>query len=160
MLEGQEVRELKEIVEELRLIRIIITPRLSAALRIQTNPIHGHGHIHGHIHGQHSQHSGDQGMPATILVGKTAQAIFQEFSGPNGTGDKLPPAGAVTFSSSNPSVASVDPSSGLITGMSAAGGSATATISGTDAANGLTASDLLTVTETAQSAVLTIVPNP
>jgi len=92
---------------------------------------------------------------ATILVGKTAQAVWQEFSGPNGTGDKLPAAWAVTYTSSDTSVATVDPSSGLITAV----GLGTVTISGVDAANSLTASDTATTTETAQSATLTIVPN-
>jgi len=95
-------------------------------------------------------------MPATLLVGKTAQAVWQEFSGPNGTGDKLPPAGALTFTSSDPTIATVDPSSGLITAVAIG----TATISGVDAANNLTASDSLTDTEVATSATLTIVPNP
>ena len=93
---------------------------------------------------------------ATLLVGKTAQAMWQEFSGPNGTGDKLPPAGQVTFTSSDPAVATVDPNSGLITAVALG----SVTISGVDAANSLTASDSLTDTEVAQSATLTIVPNP
>lgn len=92
---------------------------------------------------------------ATLLVGKTAQAVWQEFSGPNGTGDKLPPAGAVTYTSSDPAVATVDPSSGLVTAVAIG----TATITGTDAANSLTASDSVTDTEVAQSATLTVVPN-
>ena len=94
-------------------------------------------------------------MSATLAVGKTATAVWQEFSGPSGTGDKLPPAGAVTFTSSDPSVATVDPSSGLVTAVAVG----SVTISGQDAANGLTASDTVTVTETAQSATLTVVPN-
>ena len=94
---------------------------------------------------------------ATLLVGKTAQAVWQEFSGPNGTGDKLPPAGAVTYTSSDPTTVTVDPSSGLITAVAMA--SSPVTISGTDAANGLTATDTVTTAETAQSATLTVVPN-
>ena len=117
----------------------ILRPRLSATLTIRPN-----------------QHKGGHRMPATILVGKTANAMWQEFSGPNGTGDKLPPAGPVTFQSSDGNVASVDPNSGLVTGMALG----TAAITGTDQANSLTASDSVTVTETAQSATLTIVPNP
>lgn len=122
-------RALEEIVQILR-------PRLSATLTI-------------HVKGEHT-------MPATILVTKTANAMWQEWSGPNGTGDKLPPAGAVTFTTSDPAIATVDPNSGLITGVALG----TATISGTDAANSLAASDTVTVTETAQSATLTIVANP
>jgi Bacterial Ig-like domain (group 2) len=124
--------------QSLAALRVILTPRLSAQLTI---------HIPHH-------HKGAT-MPATILVGSTATAVWQEFSGPNGTGDKLPAAGAVTFSSSDPAIATVDPSSGLITQVAMG----TATISGTDAANSLTASDTVTGTETAQSATLTVVPN-
>lgn len=95
-------------------------------------------------------------MPATILVGKTAQANYQEWSGPNGTGDRLPSAGPVTFLSSDTNIATVDPSSGLITGVALG----SATISGSDSTNGLSASDVVNVTEQAQSATLTITANP
>jgi hypothetical protein len=139
MLERELLVILETIALELNGIRVILTPRLSATLRIHTH-----------------HHRGDQDMPATLLVGKTAQAVWQEFSGPNGTGDKLPPAGALTFTSSDPTIATVDPSSGLITAVAIG----TATISGVDAANNLTASDSLTDTEVATSATLTIVPNP
>lgn len=94
-------------------------------------------------------------MSVTILVGKTAQANWQEWSGPNGTGDKLPPAGPVTFSSSAPGVATVDPNSGVVTGVALG----SATISGTDSANNLSASDTVTVAEVAQSATLTLTAN-
>ena len=94
-------------------------------------------------------------MPGTILVGKTANAVWQEWSGPNGTGDKLPPAGPVTFQSSDPAVATVDSNSGLVTGVAMG----TATIGGTDSANSLTATDTVTVTETAVSATLVVTPN-
>lgn len=120
-----------EISQDVQKIRVILTPRLSATLKIKGETM------------------------ATLLVGKTAQAVWQEFSGPNGTGDKLPPAGAVTYSSSDPAVATVDPSSGLVTAVAIG----TATITGTDAANSLTASDSVTDTEVAQSAILTVVPN-
>jgi hypothetical protein len=139
MLESELLKILEVIALELNGIRAILTPRLSATLR-----------IHAH------SHRGDHVMPATLLVGKTAQAVWQEFSGPNGTGDKLPPAGAVSFTSSDPSIATVDPSSGLITAVAMG----TVTISGSDAANNLTASDTAAVTEVATSATLTIVPNP
>ena len=91
---------------------------------------------------------------ATLLVGQQANSVWQEFSGPNQTGDKLPPAGAVTYTSSDPTIATVDPASGVITAVAIG----TVTISGQDAANSLTASDTLTDTEVAQSASLTIVP--
>lgn len=120
-----------EISQDVQKIRVILTPRLSATLKIKGETM------------------------ATLLVGKTAQAVWQEFSGPNGTGDKLPPAGAVTYTSSDPAVATVDPSSGLVTAVAIG----TATITGSDAANSLTASDSVTDTEVAQSATLTVVPN-
>lgn len=96
-------------------------------------------------------------MPATLLVGTTATAQWKEWSGPNGSGDNLPAAGAVTFTSSDPSTVTVDPSSGLVTAVAMS--SSPVTISGVDAANNLTASDTVTTSETAQSATLTVVPN-
>ena len=99
-------------------------------------------------------------MPATILVGKTATAVLTEFTGPNGTGTQVPPIGPVVYSSDNPAVATVDPASGLCTGVS--GG--TANITGTDQGNGIVASDVLTVQAAAPppavSGVLTLTPNP
>lgn len=97
-------------------------------------------------------------MPATILVGGTANSLFQEWTGPNGTGTVVPNAGAPAFVSDNPAVATVDPTSGVATGVSAG----TASISGTDPANSLTASDVLTVNAVATpavSATLTLSPN-
>src|SRR5271155_3786881 len=92
-------------------------------------------------------------MPATILVGATATAVFTEFTGPGGTGVTIPPIGAVSFPSDNPAIATVDPASGIATGVSAG----TANISGTDAGNSLTASDVLTVTAAvAESATLVL----
>ena len=98
-------------------------------------------------------------MPATIVVGGNgAQAAFVEWSGLNGTGSQVAPVGAVTYASDTPAVATVDPNSGLCTAVSAG----TANISGTDAGNSLTASDVLTVTggvtppAGAQSATLTL----
>ena len=96
----------------------------------------------------------------SILVGQTAAPAYQEWSGPNGTGDELPAAGAVTYQSSNPAVATVDPNSGIVTGVSASGGSGTATITATDAANNLSATCQVTVVEVAESATLNYTPNP
>jgi hypothetical protein len=99
-------------------------------------------------------------MPATILVGATANSLFQEWTGPSGTGTVVPNAGAPAFTSDNPAVATVDPASGVATGVSAG----TANITGVDPANNLTASDVLTVNTVApppaQSATLTLTPNP
>lgn len=122
---------LREILTTEKKIFEVVRPRLSAVVKI------------------------GGAMPATILVGKTANSNWQEWSGPNGTGDKLPPAGPVTFQSSNPAVATVDSNSGLVTGVAVG----TASISGMDSANSLTASDTVSVTEQAQSATLTLSAN-
>lgn len=97
-------------------------------------------------------------MPATINVGGTANSLFQEWTGPSGTGTIVPNAGAPAFVSDNPAVATVDPASGVATGVSAG----TANISATDPSNNLTASDVLTVNAVAQTAVsatLVLTPN-
>jgi len=99
---------------------------------------------------------GNRIMPATLAVGATATAVFQEWSGPNGTGVKVAPIGAVSFSSSDPTIATVDPASGLVTAV----GPGTATITGTDAGNGLSASDSVSDTPlVAQSATLVVTAN-
>lgn len=89
---------------------------------------------------------------ASILVGQTIQAIYQEFDQPGGAGNVVPPTGAVAFSSDNPAVATVDPSSGMCTGVSAG----SANISANDAglpAPGLPASGVLNVSAAAPVAV-------
>jgi uncharacterized protein YjdB len=98
-------------------------------------------------------------MPATIIVGGNgALASFQEWSGPSGTGSQVPPVGPVTFASDNPAVATVDES-----GNVAAVAPGTANISALDAGNGLTASDVVTVSAAppppAQSATLVLTAN-
>lgn len=104
---------------------------------------------------------GENTMPATIVVGgKGAQAVFTEFDGPNGTGNKVAPAGNVIFESDNTGAATVNPSSGAITAV----GAGTANISGLDQGNQITAQDQVTVTAappppTAQSATLVIAAN-
>lgn len=95
-------------------------------------------------------------MPLTVHVNDVpGTALFQEWSGPSGTGIVVPPVGAVTYASDNTAVATVDPSSGQLAYV----GAGTANISGTDAGNSLTASDVLTVSAaTAVSATLTLTP--
>ena len=94
-------------------------------------------------------------MPATLTIGQTATAVFKEFSGPNGTGVVVAPVGAVTFVSSDPTIATVDPA-GIVTAVAAGA----ATITATDAGNNLSASDSVSDTPlTAQSATLTITAN-
>ncbi len=95
-------------------------------------------------------------MPATIQVGGTASSLFQEWTGPNGTGSVVPNAGAIAFSSDNAAVATVDPGTGVVTGVAAG----TANIMGVDQANNLSASDVVTVqAAAAQSATLTLTAN-
>lgn len=119
------------ILIELQSIYKALRPRLSATLRI-------------FVKGKHM---------TNLRVGQSFHAVYQEFSGPNGTGTPLPPAGPVKYSSSDPSVATVDPDTGA--GVAIAPGSAV--ITGTDAADSLSASDGLTAQDTAQSATLVVV---
>ncbi len=120
----------------LEIIHILNRPQ-SATLRLIFNPSSG------------------VSMPKTVAVGVVAQAVFQEFDGPNGTGNPVPAAGPVNFASDNTAVATVD-ASGAVTAVAAG----TANISGTDSVNNLTASDSLTVTAAvpgpAVSATLTL----
>lgn len=92
-------------------------------------------------------------MPATIKVGKTATSLFQEWTGPSGTGTVVPNIGAISFLSDNTAVATVA-ATGVVTGVAAG----TANISGRDGTNGLTGSDVATVegevVQSAQSATL------
>lgn len=99
---------------------------------------------------------GATNMPLTVHVNDVpGTALFQEWSGPSGTGIVVPPVGAVTYASDNTAVATVDPNSGQLAYVSAG----SANISGTDAGNSLTASDVLTVSAaTAVSATLTLTP--
>lgn len=93
-------------------------------------------------------------MPVSIEVGQTAVAVYQEWDGPNGTGNKLAPAGAVTFAVDNATIATVD-QTGNILGVAPG----QVTISATDAAHGMVATAALAVTGVvAQSATLTITP--
>jgi len=85
---------------------------------------------------------GDSSMPKTVAIGVVAQAVFQEWDGPAGTGNKVTNAGPTAFTSDNQAVATVDAASGAVTAV----GAGTANITGTDPVNSLTASDVLTVT--------------
>lgn len=96
----------------------------------------------------------------TVKMGdKPGGAVFQEFDGPNGTGNKVAPIGAVVFSSDNPAVATVDPSTGALAYISPG----SANITGSDnGVGGLSASDTLTVLPATPpapvSATLTLLP--
>ena len=115
-------------------------------------------------------HPGIRARSATLTIGENMAnvtvhindipktAVFTEFSGPNGTGIKVPPSGTITFTSDNTGVVTVDP-----TGQLAYIAPGTATISGTDQGTtpALTASGTVTVMDAAaQSAVLEFVDPP
>lgn len=83
-----------------------------------------------------------ENVPATIVVnGNGAKFTFTEFDGANGAGNAVAPAGPINYASDNTAVGTVD-ASGNVTAV----GAGTCNISGQDSVNGLTASDVLTVT--------------
>lgn len=92
-------------------------------------------------------------MPAQLLIGQTATAVLHEFVSQGGA--ELAPIGPVSYSSSDPTIATVDPASGLITAVAPG----TATITGLDGGNSLTASDSVSDTPlVATVATLVITP--
>jgi uncharacterized protein YjdB len=93
-------------------------------------------------------------MPATLAVGSTATAVLHEFVSQGGA--ELAPLGPVSYTSSDATIATVDPASGLVTAVAAG----VATITGTDSGNSLTASDTVSDTPVvATFATLVITPN-
>src|ERR1700685_2011082 len=52
------------------------------------------------------------GATVSLRPAQTASSSVQEFSGPNGTGDPLPPAGPISYASDNAAAATIDPNSG------------------------------------------------
>lgn len=99
---------------------------------------------------------GETLMPLKVHVNDApGNAVFAEFSGPNGTGSVVAPVGAVSYASDNHAVATVDPVSGVLAYVAPG----VANISGSDAGNSLSASDALTVEPAvAVSATLTLNP--
>jgi uncharacterized protein YjdB len=100
-------------------------------------------------------------MPATIHVnGHGASSVFTEFDAPGGTGNKVPPIGPVTFSSSDTTVATVD-GNGNIAAIAPGGPvTITATDTGTPIPS-IMATDTVTVTAAvAVSATLAVTANP
>lgn len=85
---------------------------------------------------------------------KPGKYQYQEFDGPAGSGNKVPPTGAVAYASDNPAVATIDPASGQLTYV----GAGVANISASDGGN-LPASDALTLSAApAVSSTLTFTP--
>jgi hypothetical protein len=67
--------------------------------------------------------------------------LYQEFDGPGGTGNVVPPTGTVAYASDNPAVATIDAVSGQLTYIAAG----VANISASDSGN-LPSADPLTLT--------------
>lgn len=72
---------------------------------------------------------------------KPLRAALVEFDGPNGTGNVIPAVGVSSFSSSDPTVATVD----ALTGALAYQKAGVTVITGTNPGNGISASGTLTV---------------
>lgn len=140
-MSGHETRELHHIAQFLQDIRDIldrlVPVRAMSATLIFTNS------------------QGETTMPASAHVNdKPGSYKYQEFDGPNGTGNKVPPTGAVVYKSDNPAVATIDPASGQLTYV----GPGVANISADDGGN-LPASDALTLSAAvAVSSTMSFVP--
>jgi hypothetical protein len=82
-------------------------------------------------------------MDITVhLNDKPLKAALVEFDGANGVGDVVPAVGAPAYTSSDPTIATVDPATGVLAYIKAG----FTTITGTDPGNQMTASGVLTVT--------------
>lgn len=118
-------RTLREILYEVRRIRQLLETQQNAQLHFE----------------------GDNMATVTsIQIGKTAQAILEEF---DAAGLLVPNIGPLTATSDNPFVASIDSSTGVVTGVAV--GSANITV--TDSGNGLAASAPISVADVADVAV-------
>lgn len=93
-------------------------------------------------------------MSAILKVGQTAVSSFKEWSQPNGLGVEVPVTGPVSFASSDPTIASVDAATGLVTAVSAS--ASPVTITATDMGNQLSAKDSASVPFVAISATLVV----
>lgn len=92
---------------------------------------------------------GETFMPVNLNVGQTATAVAHRFKGTT----EIPLLGAPTYVSSDPTVATVDAASGLITAVA----EGTATITGADT-DGLSGSDSV-INAVPQTIQLVITPN-
>jgi hypothetical protein len=128
---------LREIIRELREIRHELKPKKAHFARLYI-----------------IDSEGRRLMPAQLSVGQTATAVLHEFVAVGGA--ELAPIGPVSYTSSDPTIATVDPASGLITAVALG----TATITGTDGGNNLSASDSVSDQPlVATVATLVITPN-
>jgi len=98
---------------------------------------------------------GELSMDVTVhLNDSPLKAVQVEFDGPNGSGNSVPNIGPTSYTSSDPTVATVDPVSGFLKYLKAG----VTTITGLNAGNGLTSSGVLSVISgLAQSAELQFV---
>jgi Immunoglobulin domain/Bacterial Ig-like domain (group 2) len=98
---------------------------------------------------------GDLLMNVSVHLNDPAlAAILIEFDGPNGTGNQVASVGPTSYTSSDPTVATVDPNTGNLTYLK----QGQTTITGKNSGNGMTASGILTIISgVAQSAVLEFV---
>lgn len=100
------------------------------------------------------QLNGPGGSIAPPPAGSPAGVGFQEWDGTNGTGNQVAPIGPMSYLSANPAIVSVD-TNGNLTAVAAG----QAEVTSTDTGNNQSASDLITVVDTAQSATLNAVAN-
>jgi hypothetical protein len=87
---------------------------------------------------------GEKQMANAHVNDKPGSYKYQEFDGPNGTGNPVPPTGTVAYASDNPAVATIDPASGQLAYV----GAGTTNISASDSGN-LPATDVLTLSAAA-----------
>lgn len=92
-------------------------------------------------------------MPLTLALGSPFTAAQQEF---DASGKLVPNVGPLTYTSSDRTIATVDPN----TGQGATVAAGTATISGSDAGDNLQSSDTVTVTDPAVSATMVLTATP
>ncbi|MGC2658836.1 MAG: hypothetical protein WA324_12835 [Bryobacteraceae bacterium] len=93
-------------------------------------------------------------VPSCTIDTLPGAVAFLEFDGPNGTGGQVAPIGPLTYATADATTATVD-ANGNVTQLKAG----TVVLTTSDS-NGLTASDTLTIVDTAVSATLNIQPLP
>ena len=99
--------------------------------------------------------------PLALIVGQTANPTYTEF---DAQGNSEPVVGPVTYAADASGAVTVDPNSGVATAAAPTADGTVATVTATDAANGLFASASFTVSPPAPpvavSATLTYTANP
>ena len=96
-----------------------------------------------------------------LVIGQLANPTYTELSA---SGGSVPPVGPVTYAADPSGAISVDPNTGIVTAQAATASGAVATVTATDAGNGLSAQATFTVaaagTGPAVSATLTYTAGP